>query len=365
MTQTVTRAWTEVPAAEVLTWNGRIRDGGAPLWQLPYWRAFVDRPGLTGHYFAELDPSGEARAWACVMDWGVGPYRVALVQDGPVNLVDPDAPVPAGSVGALCAELRRKGYMLVRFLTAAQTLPSPDDLPRATAGDLFPFFSRDVAELVVPLSTEEKTLAGFQRHARQHIRRAERKGYQVQSGGVELLDDVHRIIRMTALRKGFRVPSQETLGALLTAGADVEGVRLYLARTPGGDPVSGIAVGADRFTWHYLFGGVDPERTLGVSPTPLLHWTAMRDAIARGAVGYNLGAGAPASIAAFKEQFSPIRKPPPESVSVALRPAAAAAWRWGALPVLTTLWPAAQRLRHRLWRRNQTPTTTAAADATA
>jgi hypothetical protein len=168
---------------------------------------------------------------------------------------------------------------------------------------------------------------------------------------------------MTALRKDFRVPSQETLGALVAAGADVGGVRLYLALTPDGEPVSGIAVGADRFTWHYLFGGVDPDRTLGVSPTPLLHWTAMRDAIACGAVGYNLGAGAPASIAAFKEQFSPIRKPPPESVSVALRPAAVAAWRWGALPVLTTLWPMAQRLRKRLWRRNQTPTSTTAAVA--
>ena len=39
---------------------------------------------------------------------------------------------------------------------------------------------------------------------------------------------------MTALRKGFRVPSQETLAGLLHAGADVDGVRLYLAETPDG-----------------------------------------------------------------------------------------------------------------------------------
>ena len=361
----MTRTWSEVPAADVLTWNRRVRDGGAPLWQLPFWRAFVDRPGLAAHYFAEVDDAGTPSAWACVMEWGLGPYRVALVQDGPVNLLDPEAPVPAGSVEELCATLRRHGYVFVRFLTAAETLPSAAALSGAVPGDLFPFFSRDVTELSVRLTDEEQTLAGFQRHARQHIRRADRKGYRIRSGGAELLEPVHRIIRMTALRKGFRVPSEDTLAGLLDAGADVEGVRLYLAETPDGQPVSGIAVGADRFTTHYLFGGVDPERVAGVSPTPLVHWTAMRDAIARGARAYNLGSAAPASIAAFKEQFGPVRVPPPEAVTVALRAAPAAAWRWGALPVLTRLWPSAQRVRHRLWRRNQAATSTTTAAETA
>jgi hypothetical protein len=360
----MTITWTEVPSAEVLSWNRRVRDGGAPLWQLPYWRAFVDRPGLRAHYYAAHD-AGLLVAWACVMEWGLGPYRVALVQDGPVNLIDPDQPVPAETARGLCATLRADGFVFVRFLTAARTLPSAAALPGAVAGDLFPFFSRDVAELTVRLTDEDQTLARFQRHARQHIRRAGRKGYVIRSGGPELLEPVYRIIQRTALRKGFRVPSQETLGALLEAGAGVDGVRLYLAETPDGQPVSGIATGADRFTWHYLFGGVDPDKTLGVSPTPLLHWTAMRDAIARGARAYNLGSAAPASIAAFKEQFGPMRVPPPESVTVALRPAAAAAWRWAALPVLTRLWPSAQKVRRRLWRRNQTSTTTVTADQAA
>jgi Acetyltransferase (GNAT) domain len=355
----MTGTWAEVPPGEVLTWNRHVRDGGAPLWQLPFWRAFVDRPGLSAHYFAEVDGTGTLLAWACVMEWGLGPYRVALVQDGPVSMVDPDAPVPAESARSLCAALRRQGYVFVRFLTSAETLPPAAALPDAVPGDLFPFFSRDVTELYVRLTDEEQTLGGFQRHARQHIRRADRKGYRVRGGGDELLEPVHRIIRMTALRKGFRVPSEETLAGLLHAGADVDGVRLYLAETPDGLPVSGIAVGADRFTTHYLFGGVDPDRTAGVSPTPLLHWTAMRDAIARGARAYNLGSAAPPSIAAFKEQFGPMRVPPPQAVTVALRPAAAAAWRWAALPVLTRLWPSAQRVRHRLWRRNQTTATTA------
>jgi hypothetical protein len=352
----MTPTWTEVPPGDVLAWNKRVRDGGASLWQLPFWRAFVDRPGLAAHYFAELDDAGALLAWACVMEWGPSPYRVALVQDGPVSMVDPDQPVPSGSARALCATLRRHGYVLVRFLAAARTLPSAAALPDAVPGDLFPFFSRDVTELYVPLTDEEGTLAGFQRHARQHIRRADRKGYRIRSGGTELVEPVYRIIRMTALRKGFRVPSQETLAALLDAGSEIGGLHLYLAESPDGRPVSAIAIGADRFTSHYLFGGVDPARTAGVSPTPMLHWTAMRDAIGRGARAYNLGAAAPASIAAFKEQFCPVRVPPPEAVTVALRPAAAAAWRWGALPVLTRLWPSAQRVRRRLWRRNQTTT---------
>ena len=113
----MTRTWAEVPPDDVLTWNRRVRDGGAPLWQLPFWRAFVDRPGLAAHYFAEVDDTGALLAWACVMEWGVGPYRVALVQDGPVSMLDPDGPVPDESARGLCATLRRHGYVFVRFLT--------------------------------------------------------------------------------------------------------------------------------------------------------------------------------------------------------------------------------------------------------
>lgn len=355
----MTQSWAEVPGAEVLDWSAQVRAGGAPLWQLPYWRAFLERPGLSVRYFAERD-GDKLTGWAAVMQWGPRAYRVAMVQDGPVNLLDPDRPLSGASVRALCRTLRAHGYVFVRFLTSARTLPSVTGLPGATGGDLFPFFSRDVTELAVRLRGEPDTLAGFQRHTRTHIKRADRKGYRIVSGGAELLGPVHRMIRTTALRKGFRVPTEEVLGGLVAAG----GVRLYLAETPDGQPVSGIAVGTDRDTWHYLFGGVDPDRVAGVSPTPLLHWTAMRDAIAGGAHAYNLGAAAPASIAAFKEQFGPVRTPPPESVTVTLRPAAAALWRYGALPVLTRLWPSAQRVRHRLWRRHQsTPTTIAARTA--
>ena len=346
----MTRTWFEVPAAEVMAYDEPVRAAGAPLWQLPFWRPFLQRPGLAVRYFAERDDSGALLAWACVLQWGPRAYRVALVQDGPVNLAHPDGPLPAESAHGLYAALRSSGFVFARFCTSPGTLPPQPGPFRGMDGDLFPFFSRDVVELHVPLTGEAATLAGFQRHARQHIKRAERRGYAVRSGA-ELLDPVHRMIQMTALRKGFRVPSRETLAGLLDAGGASGGIRLYLAEDPDGRPVSAIVIGADRSTWHYLFGGVDPDRTAGVSPTPLLHWTAMRDAMAAGADAYNLGAGAPESIAAFKEQFRPARTPAPASMTVALRPAATAAWRWTALPVLTRLWPSAQRVRGRLWRR--------------
>jgi Acetyltransferase (GNAT) domain len=359
----MTRVWSEVPSADVMAYNERVRDAGAPLWQLPFWRAFLERPGLQVRYFAERDTGGGLLAWACVLQWGPRAYRVALVQDGPVNLVDHGGPVPVDSARGLYTALRAQGYKFVRFCTSPQTLPPAAGPAGAIPGDLFPFFSRDVTELHVRLTGVDETLAGFQRHARQHIRRAERRGYRVRSDGDDLLDQVHRIIQMTALRKGFRVPSRETLAGLQAAGSASGGIRLYLAEDPDGQPVSAIVIGADRSTWHYLFGGVDPDRTAGVSPTPLLHWTAMCDAMAAGAGTYNLGADAPASIAAFKEQFRPIRTPRPETVSVTLRPAATAVWRWAALPVLTRLWPSAQRVRHRLWRRNENTTRVAARTA--
>jgi hypothetical protein len=337
-----------------MAWNRQVLDAGAPLWQLPFWRAFLQRPQLHVRYFVERD-DGQLRSWVCVMEWGAPGYRVALVQDGPVDAVHPDRPVSDASVQALCAMLRSRGYVFVRFSHAARKLSSVSSLPAAVTGDLFPFFCRDVSELHVRLTDEETTLGGFQKHARYLIRRAGRRGYQVRSGNTEdLVDPVHQVILKTAARKGFRVPSRATLVALLREASAVEGVRLYLAQRADGEPVSAIVVGVDRSTWHYLFGGVDTERTGGVSPTTLLHWTAMCDAIRAGATVYNLGSASPPSIAQFKQSFCPVQVPPPVAVTVPLRPVATAAWRWGALPVLQRLWPSAQQARNRLWQRQHT-----------
>ena len=130
----MTRTWSEVPAADVLTWNRRVRDGGAHLWQLPFWRAFVDRPGLAAHYFAEVDDPGTPSAWACVMEWGLGPYRVALVQDGPVNLLDPEVPVPADSVEELCATLRRHARESLAAFKVPDRVYMLDEIPKTATG---------------------------------------------------------------------------------------------------------------------------------------------------------------------------------------------------------------------------------------
>lgn len=348
----MTQSWSEVRPADVAAWNQRVRDAGAPLWQLPFWKAYLERPGLGVRYFVE-HVGHEARAWACVMEWGPPGYRLALVQDGPVDLADPRQAVSKNSVRSLCAVLRSAGFVFVRFSNTAPKLSPVSTLPSSVPRDFFPFFCRDVSDLHVPLADEERTLAGFQKHARYLIRRAGRRGYTVRSSdGDDLLDPVHQVILKTAVRKGFRVPSRATLAALLHEGSPIGGVRLYLAEGPAGDPVSAIVIGADHSTWHYLFGGVDTDRTGSVSPTTLLHWTAMRDAISTGATTYNLGSATPPSIAQFKQRFSPVTMPPPVAVTVPLRPAATAAWQWAALPMMQRLWPSAQRARYRLWQRH-------------
>jgi GNAT acetyltransferase-like protein len=360
-------AWRQLRPAEVDAWNRPAHAAGAHLWQLPFWRGFLDRRGLRAQYFVD-DRGGEATAWACVMRSGPPGYRFALVQDGPVSLSDPAGPVPEESVRRLCATLRSLGYVFVRFSNSAQQLTTVSAQPGAVGADFFPFFCRDASELHVTLADDEqKTLASFQWRARNAIKKATKAGYQVHSGrSDELLEQAHDLVLKTAVRKGFRVPSRETLEALYRESAAVDGVRFYVARRGDEDPVGAVVVGTDRSTWHYLFGGVDADRVSGeASPITLLHWTAMRDATREHAGFYNLGASMPVSIGQFKQRFRPVETAPPAAVTVPLRPVAVAAWRSVALPTFQTLWPAVQRARYRLWRRHQPSGSEAAPAATA
>src|SRR3954447_13547496 len=69
-TCTVTAEWKELPPNEVMVWNKRVYDAGGRLWQLPFWRTFLDRSGLRTRYFVE-EERGEIRTWVCVMEVGL------------------------------------------------------------------------------------------------------------------------------------------------------------------------------------------------------------------------------------------------------------------------------------------------------
>jgi GNAT acetyltransferase-like protein len=345
-----TAGWTEVPPIDLPAWNRPLYEAGVPLWQLPYWQAFLERRGVRTCYLVHRE-QGVPRAWACVPYSGGPGFRLGHVQDGPVNLDDAARPVPGPMVAELCALCRRRGFVFLRIRNDEHQLSSVRALPQATAGDLFPFFRRAGGpELAVPLVEDEnEMLRGFDWRARNAIKRAERAGFEVLHGDSdELLDQAYDLLVTVARRKGFGIPPRPRLAETLRRAEDVDGARLYVARRPDGVPVAGIFVAGDRWTSHYICGATDPDRLTGsVSPAALVHWTAMRHAAHRGRTGYNLGELAPPSVGQFKRRFRPVEVPPSPAVTVGLRPVAVATWRHGALPTLRRAWPAIQRARFR------------------
>jgi hypothetical protein len=358
-------SWREVSPEELPAWNERLFRLGAPLWQMPYWRGFLERPGLRATYLVQQD-HGEPRAWACVLDAGLPGFRLGQVQDGPVNLTDPAAPVPADAVTELCSVCRARGFVFLRFTNSDELLLSARRMPLAVAGDLFPFFRRTCSpELHVPLTTDdEEMLRHFQWRARNSIKRAVRAGYEVVDGtDDELLEQAHELIVTLAHRRRFRAPPKARLAEMLRQGGPVGGARVYVARRPDGVPVTAIVNAADRSTSNYLFGATEPARLDGqVSPATLVHWTAMRHAAQCGMRSYNLGDPGPPSVGRFKERFQPIEVPVPPAVTVGLRPVAFAGWRHALLPLFVELWPAVQRARFELWSRRNTGRTRYAGD---
>lgn len=173
---------------------------------------------------------------------------------------------------------------------------------------------------------EAAVFARFEAQTRYDVRRSQRTGVAVRPGTRADLPDFHRLLRATAVRKGFvlRAPEfferlwrawDEGLFVAEHAGAVVGG--LWVARCGGG-------------TWAQ-FAAVGPEgRRLLASAG--LHWAAIRWAIARGCRFFDLGGigyrdDPHDGLRAFKKGFGPGDVRFAGEHDLVLRPAAYRAFR--------------------------------------
>jgi lipid II:glycine glycyltransferase (peptidoglycan interpeptide bridge formation enzyme) len=142
--------------------------------------------------------------------------------------------------------------------------------------------------------TPADVLAGMNQQWRRGIRKAEKAGVVVETGGYDDLADFYRVYRDTAERDGFPPQTFAYFQRVWSALADESGerIRLYLGRH-GGEVLAAMLVVRVGGLAGYAYGGSATHRR-EVYPSNAVHWRILQDLLADGAEVYDLRGMGPA-----------------------------------------------------------------------
>jgi len=328
--------WSEIPASETQSWNKRLLETDASLFQYPYWNESFRRVRLCPHYLVYGSPSAPT-AYVCVLTTGVPGFRVGLIQRGPVAL-EPGALLDVEWARDMEEWARRQSCIFLRFTHFDETILRTLSSVGASQGvDPFPLYSDPAEELTVELCEDESLLASFSQTARKQVRRASREGYEVRVE--DKTDDFERVwplIVALGERKRFSHRPLTSYFDLIRLGAAYGCTQLYTAYL-GASPVEAVLVCRDRKTAYGVVAALDVDAIKGKhTPSFLLYLQAMHNLWSLGCARYCFGTKS-GNVFEFKSRFHPdisVRSPP---VTMVVNKALFPLWTLGVLRILPTL----------------------------
>ncbi|KHL10518.1 lipid II:glycine glycyltransferase (peptidoglycan interpeptide bridge formation enzyme) [Mumia flava] len=145
--------------------------------------------------------------------------------------------------------------------------------------------------LVAPDGTplaEEQVLRGMNQLWRRNIKKADKSGVVVTTGGGDDLADFHRIYVETAERDHFTPRPRSYFETMWTAlnGEDPDRMRLYLAHHEGDLVAATTLVRVGRHAWYSYGASTTHKRE--VRGSNAVQWRMIRDAVAAGCSVYDL-----------------------------------------------------------------------------
>jgi Acetyltransferase (GNAT) domain len=332
-----TRAdWSEIPPSETQSWNKRLLETDASMFQYPYWNESLRRLRLRPHYLVHGSPSAPA-AYVCVLITGVPGFRVGLIQRGPVAL-EPRALLDPEWARDIREWARRQSCILLRFTHSDDTILRTLSSVGACHGvDPFPLYSDPSEELTVELCEDESLLASFSQTARKQVRRASREGYEIRvEHKPEDFERVYPLIIALGQRKRFSHRPLSSYFDLIRLGAAYGCTQLYTAYL-GASPVEALLVCRDRKTAYGVVAALDVHAIKGKhTPSFLLYVHAMHNLWSLGCAKYCFGSKS-GNVFEFKSRFHPditVRPPP---MTMVVNKALFTLWTLGILRILPAL----------------------------
>lgn len=305
-------SWQTIKHTDIDSWNKKLQQTKAPYYQYPYYTAAVYSSLFSKPVAIQYTVNNEVQAFASVIEFGLFPFKVAILDGGPVLLNDQVNFAEVLEALKLFGKKRRYIYLQVRPIdTLAESYIQQDTAYRQEV--YFPYHIKELAELNIYAAPEEKLLAGFKMQGRRKIVLAGRVDYRFHklSTREELLE-VKALFREVQHAKGYQFIPFHVFENIFKNGHQHGLCDIYLASL-NNTIVNALIIVKDGQSYYHLSSGIVVRGFKeNESPPAKLHFFAMQDCFYNDHKAYyNISHGGSNNLRRFKELFNPVEVPKP------------------------------------------------------
>ncbi len=306
--------WIKISKKEKQTWNEKLKNTDAAFYQYPYYAASEYNSALSKAVFIKYVEQNEEIAFAAIIEIGFFPFKVGIIESGPVLLKQ------YGNADKLITELKefahKKNYMHLQIRPAynsafGEYLKADDSFDTRT---YFPFHLKDEFDLNIYNKPEKELLAGFKLQCRRKIVLAARVPYVFsKADDKKTLDDIRKVFSEVSNTKGYGFLPFKIYEAIYKEGKKYNLCDFYTVHLNGELVNVALIVKDAKSYYHYTSALVVKGFKASESPPAKLHFFIMQDCFYKENKDfYNISFGGSNNLIRFKELFNPveIEKPP-------------------------------------------------------
>ncbi len=305
--------WEIIKKAEIESWNEKLKQTDASSFQYPYYLTGEYSSSFYNSLFIRYMHGDKELAYAGIVEIGIFPFKVGVIDDGPVILEENfDLQMMLENLKKF-SEKKRYMHLQIR--------PVDDAFENLLKNDakfedelFFPFHRKEDAEWNIYNQPEDKLLASFKVQCRRKIVLAGRVPFEfIKLTSESHLRDVKNLFQKAGKTKGYKYISFPALLRTYKNGkkynlCDLYGVYL------NNELINAVLIIKDaRSFFHFTSAMLVKGYKQNESPPAKLHLFIMQDCFYNEHKSfYNISYGGTDNLVRFKEYFNPveIKKPP-------------------------------------------------------
>jgi len=299
--------WKVIPKHETGIWNEKLKNTDAVFYQFPYYASSEYNSAFSKAIFVKYIESEQEIAFAAIIEIGLFPFKVGIIEEGPVLLQE------SADLQSLIRDLkkfvRNKSYM---HLQVRPPVNSSFNLSLKTDKAFenrvyFPFHLKVEFDLNIYKKPEKELLAGFKMQCRRKIVLAGRVPYKFfKINNEEMLADIRKLFNDVTDTKGYGFLPFKIYEAIYKEGKKYDLCDFYAVYLDGQLVNAALIVKDAKSFYHYTSAltikGFHPNE----SPPAKLHFFIMQDCFYNEQKEfYNISFGGSDNLIRFKELFNP------------------------------------------------------------
>jgi hypothetical protein len=300
-------SWTIVEKEQAAIWNERLQSTKAPFSQYPYYTSAENSFRLSKVIFLVFSRNGQDIAFASITEIGLYPFKTAILEGGPVPLVNNAN--EHNLIEQLKDFARRRKYLhlQVRPFNLEQEcfFRKDNDFQQRL---FFPFHQKEENEYNIYNQPEPQLHAALKGQCRRKIVLAARMPYQF--GKLEKEEDlkeVFTLFKKAARDKHYYFMPFQAFREMFISGKRYNLCDIYTARL-NSDIINAVLIVKDAMSYYHLASAMEIKGFKeNESPAAKLHYFLMQDCFySDQREFYNISYGGSDNLLRFKNLFNPV-----------------------------------------------------------